>query len=388
MEQILVSVIIPAYNAEKYIEETLDSLIAQSLKNVNFEAICINDGSTDSTPNILERYANKDERFIVLSQENVGRSIARNAGIEKAKGKYVLFLDSDDLLAPNTLEVLVQACEKDNLDIVYFNAEPFLHTTKGEALDANLQKQFKRFERDYKRTHTYPVLDGKDMMTKMWKNKEYLSSACFQMTKLSHIQKYNLHFIPGIIHEDNAYTFQAILQAKHVGYIPEEFYLRRVHENSTMTRAKNFSHAYGYFRCYLALQQFLLENAKQLASYSVPVEINFQILRNARMSYLEVQKTSKEEDKKEQDKKRQSFNKKPTSIDDLLPFERFYFKQFVIKPATREVQLKRLQRKREQLKKIEQSKSYRATNVILRLPRKLKRAIQASKNSQKEQDSE
>lgn len=91
-----VSIIVPVYNAARYLEECLDSVLAQTLQDI--EIICINDGSTDNSRNILEQYARNDPRLKIVDQENLGVSAARNAGIDLALGKFLLFLDSDDLL--------------------------------------------------------------------------------------------------------------------------------------------------------------------------------------------------------------------------------------------------------------------------------------------------
>lgn len=93
---IKVSVIIPVYNVEKYLEECLDSIINQTLKEI--EIICIDDGSTDSSLNVLENYKKKDKRIIVLQQQNLGAGAARNKGLDLARGKYLSFLDADDFL--------------------------------------------------------------------------------------------------------------------------------------------------------------------------------------------------------------------------------------------------------------------------------------------------
>ena len=89
-----VSVIIPVYNVEKYLKQCLDSVVNQTLKDI--EIICVNDGSTDNSLEILEEYAQKDNRIIIISQENQGQSVARNIALEKATGEYVGFVDSDD----------------------------------------------------------------------------------------------------------------------------------------------------------------------------------------------------------------------------------------------------------------------------------------------------
>ena len=106
-EQILVSVIIPAYNVENYIPKCLSSLINQSLKDI--EIIVIDDGSTDKTPDIIKEYANKDERIKIITQTNQKQGAARNRGLEIARGEYVTFVDADDWIDENYLEELYRA---------------------------------------------------------------------------------------------------------------------------------------------------------------------------------------------------------------------------------------------------------------------------------------
>ena len=113
----LISIIVPVYNAEKTIKKCIDSILAQTYRN--FELILINDGSRDSSLNILKEYENTDERIVVISQENSGVSVARNKGIDSAKGDYIIFVDSDDYIRENALEVLKGEIEKNSkLDMV------------------------------------------------------------------------------------------------------------------------------------------------------------------------------------------------------------------------------------------------------------------------------
>lgn len=114
-----ISVIIPVYNVEKYIKECLDSLIRQTFANI--EIICVNDGSTDNSLLTLEEYAQKDSRIKVISQENLGVSEARNAGIKIAQGKYLSFIDPDDYVEDNMLHELYNRAEEENADIVECN---------------------------------------------------------------------------------------------------------------------------------------------------------------------------------------------------------------------------------------------------------------------------
>ena len=110
-----VSVVIPVYNVEGYLEECLDSVINQTLEDI--EIICINDGSTDNSLEILEEYAKKDNRIKILNQENQGISATRNNGLKICKGKYICFLDSDDYLELNALMETYDISEKYSLDI-------------------------------------------------------------------------------------------------------------------------------------------------------------------------------------------------------------------------------------------------------------------------------
>lgn len=109
-----ISVIVPIYNAEKYLKNSLDSILEQTLKDI--EIICINDGSTDGSLSILESYAAKDSRIILITQENAGVAQARNVGLKQATGQWIAFCDSDDTLPANALKILYS--KSSNVDIV------------------------------------------------------------------------------------------------------------------------------------------------------------------------------------------------------------------------------------------------------------------------------
>ena len=119
-ERIKVSVILPVYNCEKYLRQCLDSLIAQTLQDI--EIICVNDGSTDSSLEILKEYAAADMRFVIIDSENKGAGAARNLGIEAACGKYLAFPDSDDWFEPTMLSTAYRGAEKDRADITIFRS--------------------------------------------------------------------------------------------------------------------------------------------------------------------------------------------------------------------------------------------------------------------------
>lgn len=128
----LVSIIMPVYNVEQYLRETLDSIVNQTYKN--FEVICVDDGSTDNSLHILQEYENKDSRFKVIQQKNQYAGVARNNGMRVAKGKYLMFLDSDDLFEKKMLATLVVAAEKNKTDIVFFGFYHFKYDLKHRSL--------------------------------------------------------------------------------------------------------------------------------------------------------------------------------------------------------------------------------------------------------------
>lgn len=113
-----ISIIIPVYNVEKYLRRCLDSVLNQTF--TDWQAICVNDGSPDGSAEILSEYAARDSRFVIVNKKNGGLSDARNAGMPHATGEYILYLDSDDFIHPQTMEIAYHMARRDNSDIVSF----------------------------------------------------------------------------------------------------------------------------------------------------------------------------------------------------------------------------------------------------------------------------
>ena len=119
-----VSVIVPVYNVEPYLKECLNSIIKQTLKEI--EIICVDDGSTDNSLEIMKEYAKKDKRFTIITQKNLYAGVARNAGLSVAKGEYLSFLDSDDFFELTMLEKMYKKAIKEKADICVCNFDTFI----------------------------------------------------------------------------------------------------------------------------------------------------------------------------------------------------------------------------------------------------------------------
>lgn len=127
MKSTLVSIIIPAFNIEEYIGRCLNSCLSQTYYNI--EIIVVNDGSTDKTKDIIEDYLTQDPRIISINKQNEGVNLARKIGVENAKGEYIFFLDGDDVITSNAIEMLIVSANENNADIIAGNVE--IRTSKG-----------------------------------------------------------------------------------------------------------------------------------------------------------------------------------------------------------------------------------------------------------------
>lgn len=237
----LVSVVIPVYNVEKYIEECLVSVLNQTLKDV--EIICVNDGTPDHSMDIVEKYAKEDDRIVIVNKENGGLSSARNAGLRVATGKYVYFMDSDDYLLENTLEKLCAVAEEKKLDSIFFDADSFFESEELKQAQSSYVKYYHRG------TICEDVLTGPEFMKRLIETDNWRPSACLQMNRREMLIENDIWFKEGIIHEDNLFSFQVSLQSKAVTHLPDRFYQRRVREDSIMTTKTALRSCYGYLQC-------------------------------------------------------------------------------------------------------------------------------------------
>ena len=208
----LVSVIIPVYNTEEYLEECLDSVCNQTLGDI--EIICIDDASNDSSSEILERYARNDDRIILLKNKfNQGQSISRNKGLEIATGEYITFLDSDDLMEHSAYEKLYDFAHDYNHDMVVFDAVRF--NDEGVEWKSVLHSKA-GYDRVYIQTN---VFEHKNLI---------YDTSISKFIKKDFLDENNFKFIENVLYEDLLFSMEVLCASKSLGVFPDVKYYWRV----------------------------------------------------------------------------------------------------------------------------------------------------------------
>lgn len=222
MENIKVSVIVPAYNVENYIEKCLDSLVNQTLQDI--EIIVIDDGSIDRTLEKIKRYADKDSRIKVINQTNQKQGAARNRGIEIAKGEYIGFVDSDDYINTNYYKYLYMIATKFNADIAATNI-------------LKHKKKYDKYIVQYKKYNVENILESKYKLCEDKKHRFfYVMNKIF---KTSCIRENNILFPEGCYFEDVMFSTKAIFYANKIVSVPNTEYHYVEHSTSTVKSKDN-----------------------------------------------------------------------------------------------------------------------------------------------------
>lgn len=217
----LISIIVPTYNVEKYIRTCIESILAQTYRNV--EVIIVNDGSTDQSLAVISDLICSHHNVKVINQKNQGLSVARNTGIDVATGKYITFVDADDKIMPDFVSSLYQIADKTGADIVRGSFRDFNgNIPKGWVADFNVPTNCGTI-----------VLD------------QFLSSnICFavwsSIYRLDFINSNHIRFTPGILLEDGDFTTRAYMLAKLVATSPEPNYAYRINRPGSILTTKNF----------------------------------------------------------------------------------------------------------------------------------------------------
>ncbi len=247
-----VSVIICAYNSEQFLSKCLDSVISQTLQDI--EIICVNDGSCDNTLNILKSYADVDKRIRVISQKNQGLSVSRNNAMQIAKGKYTAFVDSDDWLRLDCLEYLYLWSEYHKLDMLSFGGINYNDDTN--AFQYNPYYAFEYLPAKW--TDVFNYKDCRNFIEKM------AVSSCLTFYNADFLKKNNIRWIgEKVCYEDNLFFTESLLKAQKISILKDKMYFRRIHDSCiTQNMDKHFSD-------FLIITEKVLEIVNQLADKDI-----------------------------------------------------------------------------------------------------------------------
>lgn len=235
-----ISIIIPCYNAQKYLRECLDSLLAQRMEN--FEVILIDDGSRDATAQIAGEYVRRDKRFHLIQQENSGVSVARNAGLSAAQGEWILFVDADDLLPPDALENLL-ACAKPGVQMVVS-----LHETFGEDMTSRVELPQSRWmdKTGAARCHAAAL--------RLIEGDAVLNIMCNKLHRRAFLKEEGIVLTPGVrMAEDALFNLEAVLCAQEIAFCDRVTYRYRIHgASATQTHVQSQFDAHLPWFCAMA----------------------------------------------------------------------------------------------------------------------------------------
>lgn len=236
-----VSVIVPVYNVEKYLKRCLDSLINQTLSDIDI--ICINDGSKDSSLQILEQYAQKDSRIVIYNQENSGPSVARNTGLEHASGEYIGFVDSDDWVDLDFYEKLYNSAKNNNADIAV-----------ADFIREHPNKKPKRLKLKEEKIYTTP--EDKFMICKVHRE----GCVWNKIYRTEFIKSINLKFVPKMYYEDRDFTIRSLYFSKKLVTTPNTYYRYFVNPKSIVNKRRNYIQDEHYILVRQQVLQFIKEH--------------------------------------------------------------------------------------------------------------------------------
>lgn len=218
MNEDLISVIVPVFNTESYLSACLDSILTQSYRNL--EVIVVDDGSSDFSLKLAQSYAEKDDRIKVYSHENEGPSMARNRGLEVSTGDYITFVDSDDLLLPDALQILLEVLTHNNADI-----------SEGVSIREKVHSPVK-----IKKNLKTEIFTPQEAIADVLYQNKLLPSAWGKLYKSSLFQE--LRFEKGILYEDLNIFYRVIEKCNKIVWIDYPVYFYRITEGSIINTWK------------------------------------------------------------------------------------------------------------------------------------------------------
>ena len=279
MSECKISIIIPVYNKEKYLDKCLQSILSQSFKD--YETICVDDGSTDYSLAILNEYADDNEKFKVFSKKNEGPGSARNYGLKKASGEYILFLDADDYLTDDTLDSLYNTAHNNDSDLVLFNATEHYKDKSSDRIyhihvDENTDLDNFTFDYD---NNINLVMNGYHIV-------------CTKLHRLDFIKKHKLEFSKSGEFEDVLFHIKSMIYAKRISYNPNKFYqYNREDEDSRQNKSIRTDKSFVLFDIYEEAYDFLQEenlfNKLEINYYKFVINESLNIYNSIKEEYKE-----------------------------------------------------------------------------------------------------
>lgn len=298
----LVSIIIPVYNVERYLNECIESCINQTFKNL--EIILINDGSTDSSPEICERYSNVDNRIKIVHKENGGLSSARNEGLRLVKSDYIIFLDSDDWIELNTVELALNAMEETKSDIVFWNYNKRYLNKDEVSIYSNSDYLVELSGKDLKKIKRRILGLINNELSNPTKTDAFIS-AWGKLYKTELIKENNLEFLPTQIvgSEDAPFNIFAFHYAQKICYLPFALNNYRMYNESSLTKHHQNTLFPRFKNLYFHLEEFI-DNHNLNEEYNEALKNRFALSlinctlsitsKNFKASFLEKRKAVKE----------------------------------------------------------------------------------------------
>ena len=249
-----VSVIIPVYNVENYIEDCINSVLHQTEKDI--EVICIDDASTDQSLALMRKLSLQDARIKVLQNaKNKGLSYTRNFGLKAASGEYIYFLDSDDMIEREALLELYSYAKTKKLDLILFDAKLIFESQY-------LKDKFYSYKNQYQGEYR-EIESGKHIFLDIIKNKDSSSSVPRQVWRRKYLIENNLYFFEGILHEDELFSFAAILQSQRTAVLKKQYFIRRFRKGSIMSSLPTEKNLFGMFTVYYEALKILAKSSER-----------------------------------------------------------------------------------------------------------------------------
>lgn len=254
-----ISLILPCYNVAKYLPKCLDSIINQTY--INLEIICVNDGSKDNTLDVLNEYKSKDNRIIIIEQENQGLSDARNTGINHATGDYIMFVDSDDWIDVQTCEYATQKFCEHNVDLVFWSyVKEYESTSEIKYIIDDKEKYFNEEETRHLHRRLVGLFDNELSHPE---NADSFVTAWGKMYKTDIVKNVSFVSTKEIGTEDALFNIYAFIGIKTAYYLPNPFYHYRKDNETSLTNTYKPLLFTQWNHLYDLIEQFLKNNDYQ-----------------------------------------------------------------------------------------------------------------------------